>query len=173
MELFAERGYAATTVPAIAERAGLTTRSFFRHFADKRDVLFLREREFPEVVGRLLAAAPSGLDPMALLMHGLEAVAAGDLERWRPEIAARRAVIRSQPQLRERELLKSSALAESMRDALVAAGVADAEATLAARTASVLFDTSLESWLAAPSGVALVDVLRESRVRLGALASTS
>ncbi|QHC71542.1 TetR/AcrR family transcriptional regulator [Rathayibacter sp. VKM Ac-2801] len=169
MELFAEHGYAGTTVPAIAERAGLTTRTFFRHFADKRDVLFLREREFPEIVGRLLAGAPAGLGPMDIVMHGLEAAASGDLQTWRTPIAARRAVVRSEPQLRERELLKSAALAESMRAALVDAGFAPDDAALAALAASALFDLSLEHWLAAPEGALLVDVLRAERARLGAL----
>ncbi|PPH45399.1 TetR family transcriptional regulator [Rathayibacter sp. AY1C9] len=169
MELFAEHGYAGTTVPEIAERAGLTTRTFFRHFADKRDVLFLREREFPEIVGRLLAGAPAGLAPMDLVMHGLEAAASGDLQTWRAQISARRAVVRSEPQLRERELLKSAALAESMRAALVDAGVAPEDAALAALAASALFDLALERWLAAPEGSLLVDVLRAERARLGAL----
>jgi len=171
MELFAEHGYSATTVPSIAERAGLTTRTFFRHFADKRDVLFLREREFPEVVARLIAGAPEGLDPLGLLMHGLETVAVGDLEGWRDEIAARRAVVLSEPALRERELLKSALLADAMRDALVRGGVAAADAALAARTASALFETALEEWLAGTAGVALVVVLREQRARLRSLVS--
>ncbi|NQX03504.1 TetR/AcrR family transcriptional regulator [Rathayibacter sp. VKM Ac-2856] len=170
MELFAEHGYSATTVPAIAQRAGLTTRTFFRHFADKRDVLFLREREFPEVVARLLGGAPAGLAPLELLMHGLETVAAGDLEGWRDDIAARRAVVRSEPALRERELLKSAILADAMRDALVAAEVPPADAALAAHTASALFDSALEEWLGDTGGVALVVVLREQRARLRRLA---
>lgn len=171
MELFSELGYDATTVPAIAERAGLTTRTFFRHFADKRDVLFLREREFPQVVAHLLAGAPAGLGPMALLMHGLETVAAGDLERWRDDIAARRAIIRSEPPLRERESFKSAVLADAMRDALVAGGAAARDAALVAPVASALFDTALEEWLAGSRDATLVDVLRELRRRLGHLLS--
>ncbi|NQX14272.1 TetR/AcrR family transcriptional regulator [Rathayibacter sp. VKM Ac-2857] len=165
MELFAEHGYSSTTVPSIAERAGLTTRTFFRHFPDKRDVLFLREREFPEVVARLLAAAPAGLDPLGLLMHGLVTVAAGDLEGWRGEIAARRAVIVSEPALRERELLKSAVLADAMRDALVERSVPAEDAALAARTAAALFDASLEQWLRERDST-LVVVLHEQRARL-------
>ncbi|MDY0912724.1 helix-turn-helix domain-containing protein [Rathayibacter festucae] len=165
MELFAEYGYSATTVPSIAERAGLTTRTFFRHFPDKRDVLFLRERELPEVVARLLAGAPAGLDPLGLLMHGLETVAGGDLEGWRGEIAARRAVIVAEPALRERELLKSAVLADAMRDALVERSVPAEDAALAARTAAALFDASLEQWLGGRDST-LVAVLREQRARL-------
>ncbi|MCS5732827.1 TetR/AcrR family transcriptional regulator [Herbiconiux daphne] len=171
IELFSERGYTATTVPDIAARAGLTTRTFFRHFADKRDVLFLREREFPAVVAGLLAEAPAGLDPMALVLHGLEAVAAGDLERWRGDILARRAIVRSEPQLRERELLKSAALAEAMRDALVAGGAADDDAALAASVGSVLFDSSMEAWLRGPDDVTLLTELRSARERLHRLVS--
>lgn len=170
LELFAEHGYSGTTVPAIAERAGLTTRTFFRHFADKRDVLFLREREFPEVVSRLVIDAPAGLDPLALAMHGFEA-AAGELERWRSEIMARRAVIRSDPRLRERELLKTAALAESVRSALIAAGVEAADAILVAHTASALFEVALERWITAAVTPSLLDVLRAERARLDALVS--
>ena len=169
MSLFAEHGYGATTVPQIAERAGLTTRTYFRHFADKRDVLFLREREFPQVVAQLLAGAPDGLPPLALAMHGVEAVAAGDLQRWRPEIAARRAIVRSEPALRERDLLKSAVLAGAVREALVARGAPVADATLAASTAALLFDVALEAWLAGPADVLLVDVVRGERARLGRL----
>ncbi|ROQ06710.1 TetR family transcriptional regulator [Rathayibacter sp. PhB93] len=170
MELFTEHGYSATTVPLIAERAGLTTRTFFRHFADKRDVLFLREREFPEVVARLLAGAPAGLDPLGLLMHGLETVAAGDLEGWRGEIAARRAVVLSEPALRERELLKSAVLTDAMRDALVERSVPAEDAALAARTAAALFDASLEQWLGERDST-LVVVLHEQCLRLRRLVS--
>ena len=169
MELFGERGYAATTVPAIAERAGLTTRTFFRHFADKRDVLFLRERELPQVVAQLVADAPDGLAPMAVAMHGLETVAARDLERWRDDIAARRAVVRSEPQLRERERLKSAVLADAIASALEGEGVASRDAELVALVASALFDAALERWLSGPADVALVDVVRDSRRRLGEL----
>ncbi|QHC63008.1 TetR family transcriptional regulator [Rathayibacter festucae] len=172
MELFAEHGYSATTVPSIAERAGLTTRTFFRHFADKRDVLFLREREFPEVVARLLAGAPAGLDPLGLLMHGLETVAAGDLAGWRGEIAARRAVVLSEPALRERELLKSAVLTDAMRDALVERSVPAEDAALAARTAAALFDASLEQWLGERDST-LVVVLHEQCLRLRRLVSAA
>jgi AcrR family transcriptional regulator len=170
MELFAERGFTATTVPEIAEAAGLTTRTFFRHFADKRDVLFLRERELPTVVAQLVAAAPPGLDPLALVMSGLETVAAGELQRWRIDIAARRAVVRSEPQLRERERLKSAVLTDAMQDALVQSEVTPADAALAASIGSALFDAALEQWLAGPDDILLVDVLRAMRTRLGDLA---
>ena len=173
MELFTENGYAATTVPAIAERAGLTTRTFFRHFADKRDVLFLREREFPSVVAHLLTDAPPGLGAMDLLMHGLDGAASGDLERWRDDIAARRAIIRSEPQLRERELLKSAGLADAMRDALVSNGTPAPDAALAASAASALFDLALETWLAGPPGVTLTSILHDHRRRLTRLLAPS
>jgi AcrR family transcriptional regulator len=114
LELFAEQGYDATTVPQITERAGLTARTFFRHYADKREVLFLREREFPAVVASVLAAAPPSLSPMELVMHGLQTVAERDLVRWRRELAVRRDVLRADERLRERELLKSAGLAAAM-----------------------------------------------------------
>src|SRR5690242_17827938 len=80
LELFAEQGFAATTVPAITARAGLTTRTFFRHFADKREVLFADEAELPAHAERLVAEAPADTSPLAIVMEGLRAVAEARFE---------------------------------------------------------------------------------------------
>jgi AcrR family transcriptional regulator len=167
LELFAEQGYDATTVPQITERAGLTTRTFFRHYADKREVLFLREREFPAVVASVLAAAPPSLSPMELVMHGLQTVAERDLSRWRRELAVRRDVLRADERLRERELLKSAGLAAAIGHALVDHGVEPSTASMAARVAALLLDVALDDWL--DGDAPLPDVLRATRVRMAAV----
>ncbi len=87
VELFAEQGFAATTVPQIAARAGLTTRTFFRHFADKREVLFAGDEELPALVARLVADAPAALGPMLVIAHGLETIAATTFEGRLPHCA--------------------------------------------------------------------------------------
>lgn len=172
LELFAEQGYAATTVPEITARAGLTTRTFFRHFADKREVLFLREREFPTVVSTLLESAPAGMTPIDLVMHGLRAVASADLPAWRDEIARRRSVVRSDERLRERELLKSTALADAIRAALAARGFPEGDAALAASLGTLVFDNAIARWLDGPAERSLVDVLEETLASVRRLASS-
>ncbi|SDQ08851.1 TetR/AcrR family transcriptional regulator [Microbacterium sp. cf332] len=171
MDLFLADGYAKTTVPRIAERAGLTTRTFFRHFADKRDVLFLREREFPAVVRRLLEDAPAGLDPMALALHGVTG-AAGELEQWREQIRIRRTVIESDARLHERERLKSAALTEAIRSSLVDHGTAAVEAALVSSTAVSLFDTAVDLWIGGDSTRSLVSVLDGLRALLASFATS-
>ena len=171
MELFALQGYAATSVPQIAQRAGLTTRTFFRHFADKREVLFLRERELPKVVASLVAEAPDGLPPVALVMHGFEVLAAGPFEKWRPAMLTRRAVVRSDPALRERELLKNVALAGVIADALAADGVNARDASLAARHAVLIFEVALDRWLDSSDEGPLVPILKATQERLMLLAT--
>jgi AcrR family transcriptional regulator len=163
LELFAEQGYAATTVPEITARAGLATRTFFRHFADKREVLFLREREFPTVVSTLLDSAPEGLAPFDLVMFGLRAVASADFPAWRDDIALRRSIVRSDERLRERELLKSTALAEAIGAALIARGIDGADAELAASLGTLVFDDALARWVDGPVDRDLVAVLEERR----------
>jgi AcrR family transcriptional regulator len=169
LELFAEQGYAATTVPQITARAGLTTRTFFRHFSDKREVLFLRDREFPAVVAALVAAAPAGLAPMDLVMFGFETVTAENFDGWRTGMVARRAIIRSDVRLRERELLKSASLAEAIERALVSDGVAAEAAALVAPFSVLIFDLALSDWLDASEssdGPGLPELLRTTRARL-------
>lgn len=166
LELFRSQGYAATTVPQIAERAGLTTRTFFRHFPDKRDVLFLREREFPKVVADLLGAAPAGLDPMALAMHGLLAVTP-ELEAWRDGIRERRMIIATDAHLVERERLKSAVLARAIRDGLERRGADQVDASLASNTLTGLFDTALALWTAEDCTASLASIITALYARLG------
>jgi AcrR family transcriptional regulator len=169
LELFAEQGYADTTVPQIAARAGLTTRTYFRHFADKRDVLFLREREFPVVVSAVLAGAPGGLTPIDLVMHGFDAVARDGFDAWREAVRARRRIIRSDAHLRERELLKSSALAGAIEGVLVEHGLEARDAALLSSFGVLVFDAALDDWLEGANDRPLHEVLRETRDRLGRL----
>lgn len=168
VELFSAQGYAATSVPQIAARAGLTTRTFFRHFPDKRDVLFLRERELPGVVEALVAGAPAFLSPLGLVMHGFEAMATGPFEGWREDIRSRRAIIGSDQGLRERELLKNVLLGEVISGALERHGVDGDEARMVARYGVTVFELALTDWLQA-DGSAFVDVLHSTAYRMGRL----
>lgn len=154
IELFIEQGFAATTVPEITARAGLTTRTFFRHFADKREVLFAGA-ENPEFATRLIADAPASLDPMTLILESLRTVAETRFEGRRPELRRLREIIRSDEGLRERNLRKRAALSEAVHDGFLARGVAKPAAELLAETSVTLFYISVDAWLdqdAAPDG---------------------
>jgi len=146
MALFAEHGYAETTVPQIAERAGLTTRTFFRHFSEKREVVFLRDRELPTAVRTILDALPPGLRTRELVEQGLSR-AAVELERWREPIIRRDAIIQTDEHLRERELLKLDHLAAAIEQGLMARDVPAAEAHVTSKVAALAFDLALRRWL--------------------------
>src|SRR6202035_2298884 len=73
LELYLERGFEQTTVAEIAKRAGLTERTFFRHFADKREVLFSGAGALEELLVSAVAGAPESSAPMAAVAAGLEA----------------------------------------------------------------------------------------------------
>lgn len=166
LELFDEQGYAATTVPQITARADLTTRTFFRHFADKREVLFLREREFPTLVATLLAQAPASLSPLALVMYGFERVATDGLDEMRHDLALRRRIIASDSRLRERELLKSSVLAEAIESALAEHGADESTSALLASFAVMLFDQAVSDWLDGNGDRPLLQVFHDTRARM-------
>src|SRR5690349_19141063 len=123
MELFTSRGYEQTTVADIADRAGVTSRTFFRYFADKREVLFTRSEGFEGPLVEALEAAPAAASPIDAVAAALDAMAAtigGD----RGHSRARQSVIASSAELRERELIKLASLAEALADALRRRGVA-------------------------------------------------
>ncbi|WP_250030971.1 TetR/AcrR family transcriptional regulator [Paractinoplanes maris] len=144
--LFVEQGFAATTVPQITARAGLTTRTFFRHYADKREVLFAGD-EIPAMAARMMADAPPDADPMTLILDGLETVTRTRFDPRRHDLRQRRRIVRSDPALQERDLRKRAALSEAIRSGFESRGLGPTQAALLAETALTLLYVSLDEWL--------------------------
>ncbi len=161
MELYTERGYEQVTVADIAERAGLTSRTFFRYFEDKREVLFAGTDVLAEKLRVALEAAPAADPPLAAVACALEPVASligGD----RTHSRQRQAIITAHSELQERELAKMAAWSRTLTDGLRARGVPEPGASLAARTGVAVFQVAFERWLTGPARRSLVATLRES-----------
>jgi AcrR family transcriptional regulator len=146
LELYGERGYEQTTVAEIAERAGLTERTFFRHFADKREVLFGGAAALQELLVSTVAGAPGDLAPIEAAAAGVEAAGAaiqegGELPRQR------QAIIAASTELQERELVKLASLASALSDALRGRGVTEPAASLAAEAGMAAFRIGFERWV--------------------------
>jgi AcrR family transcriptional regulator len=165
MELFLERGFEQTTVTEIASRAGLTQRTFFRHFADKREVLFAGSAALQELLVTTLAGAPDSAAPIDAVAAALGAAGAVLQER-REYSRQRQAVIAANPELQERELIKLASLSTALAAALRDRGVADPAASLAAETGIAVFRIAIERWQNETGGRDLPQLIRES---LGAL----
>ena len=149
LELFRERGYDRTTAAEIAARAGVTERTFFRYFPDKREVLFDGEAILRAALTTSIADAPNGLPPLDMLFDAFRSVLPA-LEANRPFSAPRHEVISNTPALHEREMAKMGALGDALAAALKARGVADLRAVLAARTGMAAFVQATISWLDNP-----------------------
>jgi AcrR family transcriptional regulator len=147
LELFAEQGFAATTVPQITERAGLTTRTFFRHYADKREVLFAGENELPAMARRMIAEAPAAADPLTLIVGALRTVAETRFEGRRADLRQRREIVRSDPGLGERELRKRASICEAISEGFRERGIPPMTARLLAETSATLLFVSIQQWL--------------------------
>src|ERR1700685_2567737 len=124
LELYGERGYDQTTVSEIARRAGLTERTFFRYFADKREVLFYGAGMLQDRLVQGGGDAPGALSPIDAIGAAL-AAAAGPVEEVRDLSRRRQAIVAANPELQERELIKLARLAEALTEALRRRGVAD------------------------------------------------
>ena len=168
LELYLERGFDQTTVAQIAARAGLTERTFFRHFADKREVLFAGAVGLQEFLVRTLASTPDSAAPIDAVAAAFEA--AGALLQERRDYAwQRQAVIAANAELQERELIKLAALASAMTDTLRQRGVTDPAASLAAEAGIAVFKIAFERWAGGTSPADLPQVIRESLDELKAV----
>ncbi|MFD4641207.1 TetR/AcrR family transcriptional regulator [Lentzea sp. NPDC058436] len=147
LDLFSEQGYENTAVAQIAERAGLTKSTFFRHFRDKREVLFGGQEVLTEMLGNGVAGAPEGAGPLAMVEAALVAVSAGLTEERRAHGPQRSAVIASNPELREREALKMVGFATAVEDALRERGVSELDAVVAAELGVLAFTRGYTTWL--------------------------
>jgi len=168
MELFIERGFEHTTVAEIAKRAGLTERTFFRYFADKREVLFAGAGTLQEFFVSTVASAPDSAAPIDAVAAALEA--AGALLQERREGARQRqAVIAAHAELRERELIKLASLASALAGALRRRGVTEPAASLAAEAGIAVFRIAFERWISETSQPDLPQLIRESLDELKAV----
>lgn len=161
LELFSTQGFAETTVAQIAAHAGLTTRSFFRHFPDKREVLFAAEEEGSTAGAEDTTAFMTPTNLMQSIERGLLASASkyeGRLEYLR----TRQRVIESDEGLRERELRKRDDLSTAMIKDFKKLGVDDLKATLAAKIAVSIFSTAMTNWINQKSNKNLSEFVQES-----------
>ncbi|MFG7941116.1 TetR/AcrR family transcriptional regulator [Streptomyces cacaoi] len=171
IELFTERGYERTRVAEIATRAGLTERTFYNHFADKREVLFPGQDRFIADVREAVVAAPAEQAPLDAI---LAAFTAGSdwFDQRREAAQRRRRILDAHGDLRERERAKTAALGEGIADALRARGVCDPAATLTAAVAVAAHRLAAARWSADPRHGALKDHLRDSFEELHRTART-
>jgi AcrR family transcriptional regulator len=175
LELYSERGYDQTTVTEIAKRAGLTERTFFRYFADKREVLFYGSGILQERLVQGIDDAPDTLSPLDAIGAALIA-AAEPIEEIREFSRRRQAVIAANPELQERELIKLAALSTALRDALRKRGLADLAASLAAEAGLAVFKIAFQRWVdesGDSGGRTLAQLIRESLAELKTVAAGS
>ncbi len=148
MELFEEHGYVRTTVEEIAARAGLTERTFFRYFTDKREVLFSGSKDLEKSIVERVESAPDEVGPLDAVAAAVEAAGAELVERRDLEfVRARYALVTQHAEIHERELIKLASLATAVTKALHARGVAEPAASLAAEAGIAVFKVGFERWL--------------------------
>jgi AcrR family transcriptional regulator len=169
MSLYGERGFEQTTVAEIAARAGLTERTFFRHYTDKREVLFAGARELQELLVKTLADSPASAAPIDAVGAALDAAATAMQERP-PEFARQRhAIISANAELQERELIKLASLAAALADTLRQRGTKDPAASLAAEAGIAVFRIAFEAWVSDGNQRDLRQIMRESLAELKAV----
>jgi AcrR family transcriptional regulator len=145
LELVSERGYDAVTAAQIAARAGVTERTFFRHFPDKREALFDGEEAFRETLRGAVLAAPPDRSPLGAVLLAFASVEQL-LTDNRPFAVTRAAILAKTPALQERMLTKTAGLATAMAEALQRRGVEAGAARLAAQVGMAAFSYAADAW---------------------------
>ena len=172
LDLYGERGFENTTVAEIAERAGLTERTFFRYFADKREVLFAGAGTLQDLLVKAAVDAPPSASPIDAISTALEAAAAILGER-RDFALQRQSVIAANSELQERELIKLATLAAALAGALRRRGVTDPAAGLAAEAGIAVFKIAFERWVTETDPRDLTLLIRDSFDQLKAVTTGS
>jgi AcrR family transcriptional regulator len=172
LELYTGRGFDQTTVAEIAERAGLTERTFFRYFTDKREVLFWGQGALTELVTTQIADAQDSASPIDAVGTALKAT--GELFKDRREHARRRqAVIDANPGLQERELIKLASLSVAMAEALGGRGIGEPAAKLTAETGVAVFKVAFDRWINGSKNTDLAQIVGEALAELRVLTAST
>lgn len=173
LDLYLDPGYERTTVADIAERAGVTERTFYRYFTDKREVLFAGATELEATVLAAITAAPAGQAAFET-MNAAMVAGAGAMEDRRPFARMRSAAIAADTSLQERELLKLARMAERSAAALHERGVPAEHAALAAEMAVGVFKVAFAEWVgddAVESDETLIERVDAGFARIRSLAA--
>jgi AcrR family transcriptional regulator len=174
LALFTEHGYDATTVAEIADRAGLTKSTFFRHYADKREVLFGGQDMLVQLFSDAIRTAPASATTAECLASALESAAVAFTPDRHDLAPQRRAVIAANSELQERELLKRARFVSAMADALRARGADEVSARLAGEVGALAFSTAYARWAAADNQLPFTEIanaaLRELQASAAGLA---
>jgi AcrR family transcriptional regulator len=165
LELYRERGFDQTTVAEIAERAGLTERTFYRHFADKREVLFGGQNAMADCLVTAVRDAPESAAPIDAVGAALLALVPIFTDRH-AGARQRQAVVAATPGLQERELMKLATLATALTDALRARGIPDITAQVTAEIGIAIFKLAFQRWIDSDDAD-LADIIRELLAELG------
>lgn len=173
LELFATRGYEQTTVTEIAESVGLTERTFFRYFRDKREVLFYGQDQFVQAFLDGVDAAPAGVSPMEIVACALRSAAARFPDERRTHSRMRQSVIEQNPALQERESHKLAGLGTAVAEALHARGVDEPAATLAAESGATVFGIAFSQWIREDERRSLAEITADVLRELVALTATA
>jgi AcrR family transcriptional regulator len=171
LELFAEHGFDQTTAAQIAARAGVTERTFFRHFLDKKEVLFEGQAILSAALTEAVRAAPEDLPPLEVL-HSAFASVTSMLEENRPFSEPRQHIIKATPALQEREVAKHAALISVVVEALQTRGIAWPQANLTAQIGLAVFSHAISAWFA-DSSVQLSEHLEQAFAELQLLAHST
>jgi AcrR family transcriptional regulator len=172
LALFTEKGYDPTTVAEIADRAGLTKSTFFRHFADKREVLFGGQDLLAELFTEAIRNAPPDAGAAGCLAAALEAAAAAFTAERHDLAPQRRAIIAANSDLQERELLKRARLGAAMAAAFRARGTDETTAQLAAEIGTLAFSTAYARWAVPENQRSFADIAHAALRELQARATT-
>jgi AcrR family transcriptional regulator len=165
LELYSERGFHQTTVAQIAERAGLSERTFFRHFADKREVLFWGAGALQELLVSAVAAAPDLTSPLEAVAAAIQA-AATVLQERHTGARRRQSIIAANPELHERELIKLASLSVAVADTLRRRGVSEPAASLSAEAGIAVFKVAFARWVQETDSPGLPQLIGESLAEL-------
>ncbi|MEO7017736.1 MAG: TetR family transcriptional regulator [Leifsonia sp.] len=146
LDLFTEQGFDETTVTQIAERAGLTRSTFFRHFGDKREILTAGQEMLSSLLAEGIAEAPEEATPLDAVAVGLDR-ASGAMTDFNRELGPRlQAAIEANEELRTRNAMKSIGMAAAMADALRARGVSEPAAQVSAELGVLAFGIGYRRW---------------------------
>jgi AcrR family transcriptional regulator len=172
LDLYAKHGYDQTTVAEIAERAGLTERTFFRHFADKKEVLFAGSNNLRDLLVTAVAGAPPSAAPIEAVAAGLLAAGVVFDDERRDYSMRRQSVIAANAELRERELIKMATLAAAIAETLRGRGVPDPAAVLTAEAGIAVFRVAFARWVDARNELGWSELVRDSLAELKVLVAS-